>query len=487
MKEQEEKDENSLIKCQDEKPKLLYPKAPPKNKKLRNDRIIYLSSNLMNLSFIHPELKIHVYSIEILPEIAKDNYLLQRKIYDMVQEPLNKYFSKKSFAGYNLFGVTSNPQIEISVKTKIEEKEYEVKLKKVSSLDFNDIFDNKGINQKKKSFVEKLVKNILLSSKGTIKFGTDRMVLKLGEDTIITSNDRSRIYKGYYTSAQITESGLYLLVLNMNKYVSGKTMLEKINEIRNGNRDASESEIRELIEEYIEDHKTILTSYGSMRAYRIERIDFDKTPLNTSFNCKNQEGRNLTISIMNYYENQYNVRIKDKNQPLLIAEDKLRKRRLLGNEDISQENEKIIYLVPELVYITGIENNKNSRGRRQDILFKTKMDPNQRMREINKIHDLMNSKEPKQYKRRNGEIITNKSSKQLAEEWGIKLGHNLTLKGRELSQPKLIFDKNVTINPKNGLFRPQGLLRGVQIKKESLMCIYDKRDRFEIKKLLGLK
>ncbi len=28
-------------------------------------------------------------------------------------------------------------------------------------------------------------------------------------------------------------------------------------------------------------------------------------------------------------------------------------------------------------------------------------------------------------------------------------------------------------------------MRGVQIKKESLMCIYDKRDRFEIKKLLG--
>lgn len=94
----------------------------------------------------------------------------------------------------------------------------------------------------------------------------------------------------------------------------------------------------------------------------------------------------------------------------------------------------------------------------------------------------MNSKEPKQYKRRNGEIITNKSSKQLAQEWGIKLGRNLTLKGRELSQPKFIFDKNVTIYPKNGLFRAQGLLRGVEIKKESLMCIYDKRDRFEIKK-----
>lgn len=99
MKEQEEKDENSLIKFQDEKPKLLYPKAPPKNKKLRNDRIISLSSNLMILSFIHPEYKIHLYSIEILPEKAKNNYLLQRKIYDSVQEPLNKYFSKKKLCG----------------------------------------------------------------------------------------------------------------------------------------------------------------------------------------------------------------------------------------------------------------------------------------------------------------------------------------------------------------------------------------------------
>lgn len=70
---------------------------------------------------------------------------------------------------------------------------------------------------------------------------------------------------------------------------------------------------------------------------------------------------------------------------MLIAEDKLRKRRLFGNGDISQENEKIIYFVPELVFITGIENDKNSRGIRQDILSKTKMDPNQRMREIIKF------------------------------------------------------------------------------------------------------
>ena len=483
--QEEEREENSLIKCQDEKPKYLYPRAPPKKDNLRNDNIIPLTSNLMKLSFIDPLKKIYIYSIEILPEIAKDNFLLQNKIYKGVEEPLTNYFSKKSISGYNLYGITSNPQKEISLKINLEKIDYEVKFTKVSSLDFNDIYDNLGINLKKKGFSEQLVKNILLSSKGTIKFGSDRMILKMGEDSIIRTNDRATIYKGYYTSAQITESGLYLMVLNMNKYVSGKTMLEKINEIKNDNKGASESEIRELIEEYLEDHKTILTTYGSMRAYRIERIDFDKTPSNTAFNTKNQEGKNITITLINYYQNQYNVRIKDKNQPLLIAEDKLRKKRLLGNGNIQQENEKIIYLIPELVFITGIENDNNSRGRRQDILFKTKTDPSQRMREINKIHDLMNSDQPREYKKRNGEIIKNKSSRQLAEEWGIKLGDNLTLQGRELSQPKLIFNKNATVVPRNGLFRTQGLLRGVEIKKETLMCIYDRRDRVDVKGLLG--
>ena len=86
-------------------------------------------------------------------------------------------------------------------------------------------------------------------------------------------------------------------------------MYEKIQQIRSENR-GNESEIREKIEEYIEEHKTVLTSYGSMRAYRIEKIDFDKTPSNTSFNLKTTEGTTKTITILNYYEKQYNLRIR---------------------------------------------------------------------------------------------------------------------------------------------------------------------------------
>ena len=44
-----------------------------------------------------------------------------------------------------------------------------------------------------------------------------------------------------------------------------------------------------MLEEYIEEHKTVLATYGSIRAYRIEYIDFEKNPDNTSFNLKTKD------------------------------------------------------------------------------------------------------------------------------------------------------------------------------------------------------
>lgn len=476
--------EEKLIQPQSEAQNISYPKAPPKNQSLRsNDKTITLSSNLMRLTFSNPLQKVYIYSIDISPELAKDNYSLQRKIYKILEAKLSEYFIKIMFAGLNLFGSTKDPKNEIIIKETVENKEYTVTFKKVGLLNFEEVFDNKGINQKKKNFLEKLIKDILLSAKNTIRFGSDRMVIQMSEDNIIKGNDNSSIYKGFYTSAQITESGLYLMVLNMNKYISGKTMYEKLMQIRNENRGLHQSEVREKIEEYIEEHRTVLTTYGSMRAYRIDRIEFEKTPTNTSFNLKTQEGIK-TISLYNYYKSQYKIDIKDKDQPLLAAERKIKEKNLLTNGQDNNKNEDVIYLVPELVYITGIENDKGSRGRRQDIISKTKTNPNQRMGEINKIHDLINYDIPKQYKR-NGTVITNKSSKELAQDWGIKLGDNISLKGRILHQPTLVFNKNKTVIPRNGNFRTDVTYDGVTITRDNLMYIYNRRDRTDFRRLMG--
>ena len=465
---------------------ITYAKAPPKNNLLRkDDSIISLTSNLMKLTLKDPLQKVYIYSIEIMPELAKDNYTLQKKIYKLIEQKLSPYFNKFTFAGLNLFGSTRDPKDEIIIEENVEKTDYKITFKKVGALNFAEITTKQGMDQKKKNFIEKLIKDILLSSKDRVRFGTDRMVLSMDKDNVMKGNDGSTIYKGFFTSAQITENGLYLLVLNMNKYTSGKTMYEKIYQIMEEGRhhNRSQDEIKQKIEDYIEEHRTVLTIYGSIRAYRIESIDFEKNPMNTSFNIKTQEGMK-TVTIYNYYQQQYKQNIKHKDQPLLIAERKVKDKKLLKSEEDKNKNEDLIYLVPELVLITGIENEAGSKSRRQDIISKTKMNPNQRMNEINKIHDLMNDDTPKQFKK-NGELISTKSSKQLADEWGINLGENLSLEGRVLNQPKLIFNNKKLVTPRNGLFRTEATYDGVTITRDNFMYIYNRKDRADFRSIIN--
>jgi len=465
---------------------ITYVKAPPKNNLLRkDDSIISLTSNLMKLTLKDPLQKVYIYSIEIIPELAKDNYTLQKKIYKLIEQKLSPYFNKFTFAGLNLFGSTRDPKDEIIIEENVEKTDYKITFKKVGALNFSEITTKQGMDQKKKNFIEKLIKDILLSSKDRVRFGTDRMVLSMDKDNVMKGNDGSTIYKGFFTSAQITENGLYLLVLNMNKYTSGKTMYEKIYQIMEEGRhhNRSQDEIKQKIEDYIDEHRTVLTIYGSIRAYRIESIDFEKNPMNTSFNIKTQEGMK-TVTIYNYYQQQYKQNIKHKDQPLLIAERKVKDKKLLKSEEDKNKNEDLIYLVPELVLITGIENEAGSKSRRQDIISKTKTNPNQRMNEINKIHDLMNDDTPKQFKK-NGELISTKSSKQLADEWGINLGENLSLEGRVLNQPKLIFNNKRLVTPKNGLFRTESAYDGVTITRDNFMYIYNRKDRADFRSIIN--
>ena len=465
---------------------ITYAKAPPKNNLLRkDDSVISLTSNLMKLTLKDPLQKVYIYSIEIMPELAKDNYTLQKKIYKLIEQKLSPYFNKFTFAGLNLFGSTRDPKDEIIIEENVEKTDYKITFKKVGALNFSEITTKQGMDQKKKNFIEKLIKDILLSSKDRVRFGTDRMVLSMDKDNVMKGNDGSTIYKGFFTSAQITENGLYLLVLNMNKYTSGKTMYEKIYQIMEEGRhhNRSQDEIKQKIEDYIDEHRTVLTIYGSIRAYRIESIDFEKNPMNTSFNIKTQEGMK-TVTIYNYYQQQYKQNIKHKDQPLLIAERKVKDKKLLKSEEDKNKNEDLIYLVPELVLITGIENEAGSKSRRQDIISKTKTNPNQRMNEINKIHDLMNDDTPKQFKK-NGELISTKSSKQLADEWGINLGENLSLEGRVLNQPKLIFNNKRLVTPKNGLFRTESAYDGVTITRDNFMYIYNRKDRADFRSIIN--
>jgi hypothetical protein len=319
----------------------------------------------MKLEISKSEQKLCVYSVAVEPELAKDNYSLFAKIQRQIDVDLSKIFTRRFFSGNNLFASSPEPQQEVTCEANVENTKYTVKLVKVGQMDINEINDFDGENQRKKSFIEKVIKDILLKNKNTIKFGDDRTIVKVHDKNVISDQQKESIYKGFFTSAQITENGLFLLVSNVNKHISETTVYETINEIRGANQRRQEGEIRKIIEEYLSTHKTVLTVYGALRTYRIKAIDFDASPDKTTFTIKDKDGQEKTITIKDYFMKQYKVKINYPDQPLLIAERKS-KGKSKGNNPNPNEDEQKIYLVPELLYTTGTNTlNDNKEGRKK--------------------------------------------------------------------------------------------------------------------------
>lgn len=61
----------------------------------------------------------------------------------------------------------------------------------------------------------------------------------------------------------------------------------------------------------------VLANYGMKRTYRVDDVDFSKTPKAT-FNWK---GRDVTY--VDYFKEQYGIIIKDPNQPMLLSTPKV--------------------------------------------------------------------------------------------------------------------------------------------------------------------
>ena len=153
---------------------------------------------------------------------------------------------------------------------------------------------------------------------------------------------------------------------------------------------------------------------------------------------------------------------------------------LSSDENKETNNDYIIYLLPELVYITGIEDDDNPNNRRNNggnIINKTKMNVSEKMEAINNINKLINSDNHKKIKKKNGQIIEMKSAKELIKEWGINIGNNLSFLGRIIPQPQLYFKNNCCIIPKNGIFKTRSPYKSESITNDNIFYVYDINER----------
>ena len=492
----------SIVPLNPEKIKISYPALPSRNSSLRSkDPIVELTTNLLKLNISSDEQKLCLYSVALFPELDRNNYSLFSIIQRQIDVDLSNHFTRRCFSGYNLFASSPNPPNFISFQTKVKEIEYTIKLTKVGELDITSITDFEGQNQRKKSFLEKVIKDILLKNKNTIKLGNERTIIQLGDKYMLEPDpshmSKETIFKGFYTSAQITENGLFMLVTNINKHVMEITVYDVIKRLKKENNNLNEQDRRKVIQEYFEKHKTVLTTYGSFRAYRIKQIDFDASPSKNSINLKEKNNITKTVTLLQYYKSQYSINIKDPEQPLLIVERKSKGKNKNkeksdnkdnnDNTDNNKENEDntVIYLIPELVYATGIDITDDNKDRRRNIIIKTKIDPNKKLKEIGKIRNLITSTDAKNYKGKDGNIYKSKSANEISKEWGIMIGDNLSIKGRILPQPKLKYGNNMTVIPKNGVFRSGNTYNGASISHKNFAYVYDVKDRLDLKNTLN--
>ena len=462
----------------------IYPLPPKKNENLRNEVKVSIISNLFPIEYIDSMHKIYLYSIEILPTISDDNFPLKRIIHQRIESNFPDEFKKAFFAGNNLYACISNSQnkdlsiIELAVSA--NNTEYAVKLIKAKEINFRDLSKNNDKeNQEIKQLIEKLIRFIIMRDPKMIKFRDGTMVSKNDKNSIQSVGDNNteesmeNIYKGYMTSVHITDNGFFMRINDTNKIISKKSAYKKIMEIRSNNSDKGHIEIREMINEYFRTHRTVLAKYGNFRTYRINSVNFDKSPKNTSIQIKDINGNVNTISLSNYYYNQYGLKIKDEDQPLIEVERKAKK-----GEGSDTE---IIYLIPELVNLTGLEeSNSNTDNTRRKITSKTKMRPADKIRAINGINELINSTVNKKYKNKAGKEITLKSAKEVKELYGINIGNNLTIKGRIIPQPHLIFNNGQKfVIPNNGNFRSENPNRVVTFTNDNLFYVYDIKEKNE--------
>ncbi|CAD6222562.1 GSCOCT00001028001.2-RA-CDS [Cotesia congregata] len=148
---------------------------------------------------------------------------------------------------------------------------------------------------------------------------------------------RFELWPGYQTSIRQHERDVLMGVEITHKVMRQETLLDILGRTHNTARGgdiqgACKAEVIGV---------TVLTAYNN-NTYRIDDIDFSKNPTST-FRLKKDETQ---ITFMDYYQNQYGIRINNRTQPLLVARLPMRDRRAGKDE--------LLYLIPELCKATGL-------------------------------------------------------------------------------------------------------------------------------------
>ena len=412
---------------------LAKPKFIPEKLKYLNKEPIPIYVNLYEI-ILSKELKLFQYPFSIKPEPKEENpYILKNCKREL----------KSIFKNYFIFSNSLYTSEEIKDVKTIKSMVYINNKKEDFFIEFQKGVNKKIIKQQDiqkdqltKQYIELIIKDILYSNT-KLDFYKDAFVLKEKKITINQDGVQVDFYPGFSTSFVETEKGNFLNVSLKHKIVQGKTILQYLIE-----KDYKKKENKEEIREYL--RKCIFKDSYIGKNYKIKDIDFDKNPINTTFNYKGK-----TITIIDYYKNRYGIEIKDKQQPLI----------LVCNGPF-QEVKNRLYFVPELCSLLGLEDDQIKNGAfMNDLAYSTKIEPNERVEKINKFIALLEDTDKKPNKM---------SPKEKLQHYGIKIQRVKEHFKAYYIKPPSLYDGNNNIIEKNyyPVVKSQDL--------NNLYCVYEK-------------
>lgn len=120
--------------------------------------------------------------------------------------------------------------------------------------------------------------------------------------------DNLMMFSGYRSNFVSLEKGIYLRVDSAKKIVRNQTVLQVIDQIYKLHQDKEKEEKRNILQAELVG-KIIMTNYGKAAYYRIDEVVFE--------DIESIRLEDASMSLREYYEKKYNLKIDNKLQPLL--------------------------------------------------------------------------------------------------------------------------------------------------------------------------
>jgi aubergine-like protein len=165
-----------------------------------------------------------------------------------------------------------------------------------------------------------------------------------------------KVMKGYFTSIHIINGTPRVLIDVSTRVLRTENFCDTLTIEKNG------------FDQYI--GRSVIADYGNHRIYTIEGIDTKMSP-NSKFSLKGQD-----VTYKDFFKTHYGVEIKNLRQPMIRTSIKNKIPKKINDKTVMVEEKATIYLVPELVKLTGMEDDeRNNFQLMKRMAEDTKMEP----------------------------------------------------------------------------------------------------------------